>query len=165
MTLWRNGIPDQVRRLAGRSERGLTDKEVAEHVGVDVRTVHRWKQAHPEFAQALIETKAIMDARVELSLYRRALGYRYTEVEVTIEPWGENGKLVETKRVEREKEILPDVAACKHWLSCRDPEHWTERRVVEASVAVSPVPLDPDLQREIGDLIARRRSAPPEELP
>lgn len=122
---WHDGIPALVRSLAGRSERGLTDDEVAEHLGVAVRTVHRWKKDHPEFAKALLETKALLDSRVELSLYRRAVGYRYTEVEVTIE----DGKVV--RRVEREKETLPDTNACRLWLTNRDPENWSDRQRVE----------------------------------
>jgi len=124
---YHDGIPDQVRRLVGRSKSGLTDKEVAEEFGVDVRTVHRWKAAHPEFKKALIETKATLDSRVELSLYRRATGYRYTEVEVTLE----HGEV--TKRVEKEKEVLPDTNACRLWLTNRDPANWREKQVVEHS--------------------------------
>lgn len=134
---WHDGIPDVVRRLAGRSESGLTDDEVAEHLGVAVRTVHRWKDKHPEFKKALIETKALLDSRVELSLYRRALGYRYTEVEVTLE----GGKVV--KRVEREKEVLPDVSAIRLWLINRDAANWRDKQDVEHSGTIE-IHIDQD---------------------
>ena len=134
---WHDGIPDVVRRLAGRSESGLTDDEVAEHLGVAVRTVHRWKDKHPEFKKALIETKALLDSRVELSLYRRALGYRYTEVEVTLE----GGEVV--KRVEREKEVLPDVSAIRLWLINRDAANWRDKQDVEHSGTIE-IHIDQD---------------------
>lgn len=124
---WHDGIPDQVRRMAGRSKSGLTDKEVAEEFGVAVRTVHRWKKTHPEFLKALIETKATLDSRVELSLYRVAIGYRYTEVEVTLE----DGEV--TKRIEREREVPPNVAAIRLWLTNRDAANWRDKQEVEHS--------------------------------
>ena len=124
---WHDGVPGIIRRLAGRSKAGLTDIEVAEHLGVAVRTVHRWKKDHPEFAKALIETKALLDSRVEISLFRRATGYRYTEVEVTLEGGAE------VRRVVREKEALPDVNACKLWLTNRDPAAWKDKQDVEHS--------------------------------
>ena len=127
---WHDGVPGIIRRLAGRSKAGLTDIEVAEHLGVAVRTVHRWKKDHPEFAKALIETKALLDSRVEISLFRRATGYRYTEVEVTLEGGAE------VRRVVREKEALPDVNACKLWLTNRDPAAWKDKQEVEHSGGV-----------------------------
>jgi len=134
---WHDGVPDIVRRLAGRSKAGLTDAEVAEEFRVDIRTVHRWKKSHPEFAKALIETKALLDSRVELSLYRRALGYRYTEVEVTLE----DGEV--TKRVEREKEVLPDVGAIRLWLINRDAANWRDKQDVEHSGTIE-IHIDQD---------------------
>lgn len=137
---WNDGIPDQIRRLVGRSTSGLTDKEVAEHLGVAVRTVHRWKKTHPEFQKALIETKATLDSRVELSLYRRAIGYTYTEVEVTLEP-GLDGTPEEVRRIERTKEALPDLNAIRLWLINRDAANWRDKQEVEHSGTLSWVEL------------------------
>ena len=124
---YHDGIPALVRSLVGRAERGLSDDEVAEKLGVAVRTVHRWKKDHPEFLKALIETKAVLDAKVEMSLFRRAVGYESTKVEVTVEDGAE------TKRVIKTEEVLPDVGACKLWLTNRDPEHWAEKQSIEHS--------------------------------
>lgn len=154
---WYDGIPDQVRRLAGRARSGMTDQEVADHLGVTIRTIHRWKKTHPEFKKALIETKAILDSRVELSLYRVAIGYSYTEVEVTLE-----GGVV-TKRVERTKEVPPNVAAIRFWLTNRDPENWCDRQAVDYSGAVD-VSIrnmsDEDIKRAICDAAATLGSTP-----
>lgn len=124
---YHDGIPALVRSLVGRSKHGLTDAELAAKLGVAVRTVHRWKKDHPEFRDALIETKAILDARVEMSLFRRATGYLATKVEVTTEDG------TETKRVTKTEEIAPDVQACRLWLMNRDPERWRDRQQVEHS--------------------------------
>lgn len=124
---YHDGIPALVRSLVGRSKHGLTDAELAKKIGVAVRTIHRWKKDHPEFRDALVETKAILDARVELSLFRRATGYSATKVEVTTEDG------TETKRVTKTEEIAPDVQACRLWLMNRDPERWRDRQQVEHS--------------------------------
>ena len=124
---WHDGIPALVRSLVGRAERGLSDDEVAEKLGVAVRTVHRWKKEHPEFLKALLETKAIMNARVEMSLFRRAIGYQATKTEVTVE----GGQ--ETKRVTRTEDVAPDVTACKLWLTNRDPERWKDKQDVSVT--------------------------------
>ncbi len=128
---WHDGIPALVRSLAGRSAKGLTDQEVADACGVVVRTIHRWKRDHPEFLKALLETKAIQDARVEMSLCRRALGCQTTDVEITLE----DGR--ETKRVVRTKEVPPDVGACKLWLINRDQDKWKDKQDLNVSGAVT----------------------------
>jgi DNA-binding XRE family transcriptional regulator len=139
---WHDGIPDQVRRMAGRSKAGLTDQEIADEVGVTVKTIGRWKKTHPEFCKALLETKATLDSRVELTLYRRAIGYSYPDVEVTLETTP-GGKQVETKRVERMKEVLPDVGAIRLWLTNRDAANWRDKQDVEHSGTIE-IHIDQD---------------------
>lgn len=117
---YHDGIPVLVRSLAGRSTAGLTDQEIADHLGVARKTVQRWKKDHPEFLAALIETKAVFDARVEMSLFRRATGYQITKIEVTTE----GGQ--EVKRVTKTEEIPPDTNACRLWLTNRRPDLWRD---------------------------------------
>lgn len=124
---WNDGIPALVRSLAGRAKSGLTDREIAEHLGITIRTVLRWKRTHPEFAKAVIETKALLDSKVEMSLHRVAIGYSYTEVEVILE----DGK--EVRRVERVKEIPPNVSAIRLWLTNRDTSNWRDRQDVNVT--------------------------------
>lgn len=126
-TKWHDGIPDMVRRLAGRSNSGLTDEDIAAEFGVTVRTIHNWKKEHPAFHKALIETKALLDSRVELSLYKVATGYSYTEVEVTLE----GGQVV--RRVERVKEVPPNVSAIRLWLTNRDAANWRDKQDVNVT--------------------------------
>jgi hypothetical protein len=54
---------------------GATDDDMARFFDVDVRSIHRWKLDHPEFAQALREGKEEADAKVARRLYERATGY------------------------------------------------------------------------------------------
>lgn len=52
---------------------GATDAEVAEFLGVGVRTLQDWKQAHPDFAGAMNHGKDQADAKMIGSLYRNGL--------------------------------------------------------------------------------------------
>jgi uncharacterized protein YjcR len=55
--------------------RGLTDAEIAEVLGVSEPTIHAWKLKHEEFALALKRTKDEANAIVEASLFKRANGF------------------------------------------------------------------------------------------
>jgi predicted transcriptional regulator len=61
-------------------ERGLTDEDIAEVLGVSERTIHSWKLRHEEFAAALKRNKELANAIVEASLFKRANGFEH-EVE------------------------------------------------------------------------------------
>jgi predicted transcriptional regulator len=56
-------------------DRGLTDAEIAEVLGVSEPTIHAWKLKHEEFALALKRTKDEANAIVEASLFKRANGF------------------------------------------------------------------------------------------
>jgi len=55
-------------------ERGMTDIEVADMVGIGLATLYRWKAEHPAFSRVFKLGKAEADDRVERSLYSRAIG-------------------------------------------------------------------------------------------
>lgn len=52
---------------------GATDEEIADEFGIDVRTLYRWRNAYPEFRQALKLGKDEPDDRIERSLYQQAM--------------------------------------------------------------------------------------------
>lgn len=110
--------------------RGATDKEVAEAFGVSVRTIHRWKQDHPEFLEVAQNSKDIADAKVEKSLYKLATGFRYTTTytEITMDKDG-NQKPAKIKKTEHE--VPPDIAAVCFWLKNRRPDEWRDKQIME----------------------------------
>jgi transposase-like protein len=106
---------------------GHTLKEVAKIIGVTTKTIWQWSQDHPEFCNALEESRAKGDGEVAASLFRSACGYEYDEVEQAVDG---NGK----KRVRRvRRHVPPDVTACKFWLANRQPDVWRERHQHEVS--------------------------------
>lgn len=106
--------------IAGWARQGLSDEQIAGNMGIDARTLYRWKKKYSQFCQCLEENKNIADIQVENALYKRAIGYTYDEVTYVRD---EDGNMVETKRVK--KEVVPDVTAQKYWLTVRNPK-WRE---------------------------------------
>lgn len=112
---------DEVRKLA---ERGWTDAEMADFFEVTEQTWNNWKGAHPEFFEALKEWKASADARVERSLYERAVGYSHHEDKI----FNDSG---EAMIVPTRKHYPPDTTAAIFWLKNRKKDEWRDKHEVE----------------------------------
>lgn len=109
---------EQARKLAAL---GATDREAAEFFEVDERTIHRWKHEHADFCQSLKVGKEQADARVEQSLYRRALGYSHDAVKIAVSGQGE---ITQVPFVEH---YPPDTTAAIFWLKNRKPQEWRDK--------------------------------------
>jgi len=66
-------------KLEGWARDGLTDEQIAQNVGIGVRTLYEWKDKFPQISQALKRGKEVVDLQVENALLKRALGYEYIE--------------------------------------------------------------------------------------
>lgn len=99
---------------------GATDRELADFFKVSESTLNNWKSAHPEFMESLKRGKDESDARVEQSLYRRALGYSHDSMHVS----NYQGEVTLTPIVEH---YAPDTVACIFWLKNRKPELWRDK--------------------------------------
>lgn len=107
---------------------GATDIEIADFFEVNVATLYRWKNEHPEFCESLKVSKAIADDRVERSLFARANGYEHEEVDIRVV----DHAIVQTPI---RKYYPPDTTACIFWLKNRRPEDWRDK--VETSTTLS----------------------------
>lgn len=101
---------------------GATDVEVADFLGVDVRTVYRWKIEHEDFCQALKTGKAEADERVERSLYARAVGYEHDAVKIFM-PAGASEPVYAPFR----EHVPPDPTSGIFWLKNRRPDLWRDK--------------------------------------
>jgi len=106
---------------------GAYEEEVAKRLGLTRQTLFKYKNEYPEFADLVKKAKSQPDFEVENNLYRRATGYRYTEI--TRELVG--GEMVVTKEVE--KEMAPDTVAGIFWLKNRQPKRWRDVRDLKHS--------------------------------
>jgi len=129
--------PDFARIAERLCRNGATDIEVADILGISVRTFYRWCLLHDEFTVAVRVGKDAADDRVERALYQRAVGYDYT-AEKIVTPRG-GGSITVPYTVH----IPADTRAALHWLAIRRPKPWAR------------IPEPPDAN--IAHVIAERR--------
>lgn len=110
---------------------GMSQKDAAAKAGVSVSQLHEWRNKYPEFAEsfkkALKEARAKIVPELERALYKRALGYEYTETKTETFPDG-NDRVTVTK-----KQMPPDVGALVFALCNLAPGDW--RNKVENQVS------------------------------
>lgn len=122
--------PEFVAQAEKLAKLGATDRDAADFFEVNEATIHRWKLSHPEFCEALKVGKETADARVEQSLYRRALGYQHDAVKIHVSG---DGKITEVPFTEH---YAPDTTAAIFWLKNRKPGEWRDKSEVENTVNV-----------------------------
>ena len=91
--------PENLKLLNGWARDGLTDEQIAEHIGISRTTLHRWKNYKVNDSYPIRETlksgKEVIDYAVESALLEKAL----------------NG----------------DVTAIIFWLKNRRPDKWRDK--------------------------------------
>lgn len=118
--------PEFAGQAAKLCKLGATDAQLADFFEVAVSTVNLWKVQHKEFSESIKVPKAQADARVEQSLYLRAMGYEHDEVDIRVV----DHEIVETPI---RKFYPPDTTAAIFWLKNRKPGEWRDKQDVEHS--------------------------------
>ena len=116
-TLFRPEMAEQAYKLCLL---GAKDDELAGFFDVNVKTIYRWKEAHPDFADAVRSGKSSADSEVANSLFRRANGYDYSATKVIKD---RTQGIIE---VPYSAHMPPDVIACIFWLKNRQPDKWRD---------------------------------------
>lgn len=132
-------------KIEGWARDGLTDEQIAQNVGVATRTIYDWKNKFPQFSQALKQGKEVVDRQVENALFKRALGYEYTEVTEELTDFG----MKVTKKVK--KQVAPDTTAQIFWLKNRKPEEWRDRQHTELSGDISVTNKLESIMKQLND--------------
>jgi transcriptional regulator with XRE-family HTH domain len=112
---------NQMRMLA---EKGLTQREMAEFFNVGLSTVEYWLRNKPQLKQAVKEGRQIADAKVERSLYEKAIGYTTKEIKA----FQYEGTIISE---EFDKHYPPDTGSAIFWLKNRAPERWADSHALE----------------------------------
>lgn len=107
---------------------GMTNEEMAEHMGISVATFYNWQKKFPSFLEAIKEGKSESDSMVVAALFERAIGKTYVESEVVKDG---SGEIVKTKHIK--KNVPPDINAVRMWLFNRDPHRWVDKTQTELS--------------------------------
>ena len=71
---------DKLLLLQGWARDGLSDEQIAENMGISVRTLYRWKNEYWQICHALKKGKDAADREIENALFKRAKGYDYEEI-------------------------------------------------------------------------------------
>lgn len=108
---------------------GATDKQMATFLGVSESTFNKWKKDYPGFSKSLKRGKEIADAKVALSLFKRATGYQHKDLWI-----GQFKGNIVTK--EYTKHYPPDTTAAIFWLKNRQPEIWRDAKQVESNLNI-----------------------------
>jgi hypothetical protein len=66
--------------------RGLTDVEIAQTLGIGVRTLYDWRVAHEEFSQTLRRSKNIVNEQVEATYVGFGSSIRHLCRELGLDP-------------------------------------------------------------------------------
>ena len=114
-------FPEQAAYL---TKLGATDKDLAEFFKVSESTINLWKEEHPEFSESLKQGKEYADSLVVKSLYKRATGYEFEDIQFA----SFQGEIFSEKYT---KHIPPDITAIIFWLKNRRPEEWRDKQEID----------------------------------
>ena len=114
-------------KIEGWARDGLTDKQIAENIGVAYSTFRDWIKRFPALSAPLKRGKEVIDRQVENALLKRALGYEYVETTKELTDLG----LTVTKQVT--KQVSPDTTAQIFWLKNRKPKEWRDKKETEVT--------------------------------
>jgi hypothetical protein len=129
---------------------GATMSDFGKLLNVDVRSIYRWSEAHPEFCQAIAQARDRADHIIEGSLFARAQGYEHPEDKIFL---GKDGSPVIVPTI---KHYPPDTAAAQFWLTNRQRGKWAVRQEVEQHVTHSLEGLsEADIDAELAAIRAR----------
>jgi hypothetical protein len=109
----------------GYARGGLTEKQIANNLGISKSTLETYKIKFPDFLDALKRGKGPVDFEVENALLKRALGHDYEEIHTEVREYKDGSKAKVMKKTVHF--IPPDVTACIFWLKNRRPEQWREK--------------------------------------
>ncbi|MCK5267001.1 MAG: transposase [Spirochaetes bacterium] len=129
---WSTRIEPRLTEIAGWCRDGYTDKMICRALGVSAETFCKYKREKAELVEALKVNKQIADLTVENSLYKRAVGYSYTETVKEVKTDKDDNIIFKhIKKVE--KMVVPDTTAQIFWLKNRKQKEWRDKQEIENS--------------------------------
>lgn len=99
----------------------MTEGQIASKLGINQSTFQRYKNKHPELAEALVEGIGNLKVELKETLKKKAQGYTYKEVKTTKKI--EGGKVIAVTQETYERYAQPDTGAI-HLLLKNIDEEW-----------------------------------------
>ena len=136
-------------RIGAWARDGLTDEQIAHNIGIARQTLNEWKNRFPSISDTLKKNKEVADVQVENALFKRAIGFEYTEEKTIVS--AKDGVRTETTI----KQVVPDTTAAIFWLKNRKPDVWRDRKdiVIEGTINTDTSQLsDSELDEQINKI-------------
>jgi len=126
---------DGLLRIEGWARDGLTEEQIAHNMGICRDTLHEWKKKYPSIADALKNSKEVVDRIVENALFKKACGYtvqvkkpiKVRKVEYNDETGKKIREYEEIVETVEEVHVPADTTAQIFWLKNRKPEAWRDK--------------------------------------
>lgn len=122
----------------GYARRGMTDKAIAEALGISQETFYQYLKRYPEFSESIRAGRRPHDIDVENSLLMSAKGY--------FKPCGKrrtvkdkNGNVIQIEESVENKWYPPSFNAAVFWLKNRLPDLWRENQDKDNDNADLPI--------------------------
>lgn len=127
------------------TEKGFTDKDLADLFDVTEQTINNWKIDFPLFFESIKKGKRLADERVEQALYYRAIGYTHPDIHIS----NFQGQITITNII---KHYPPDPQAIFYWLGNRKPDQW---KSVNRQIEIEPSEKLNDRLKEVAEAISK----------
>lgn len=107
---------DGLTKLETLARRGLTDEELAKEIGINVRTLYRWKKSNCQICQAIYKGKNSSVTTIENALYKSAMRGNVKAQIFFLQKrcpkyWGD-------EKPQTPETIIPKLIDYKCWASC-----------------------------------------------
>ena len=122
---------DGLLTLKGWAREGLTDKQIAENIGISRGTFYDWINKYPQFSDTIKKGRVPFIVKAEDALEKNIEGYYVEETieEITKQP---DGREIKHKRITK-RFIKPDPALIIFYNKCRNGKKFNDRpQVVES---------------------------------
>ncbi len=103
-------------------ENGMTLAKLAAKLGISRTTLYLYLRDDKDFSNAIEKSLAMSDDLVEISLFRRAVGYSHVEEKIFYD--SERGKVVRARTM---KHYPPSDQAMQFYLKNRKPDDYRDK--------------------------------------
>lgn len=118
-----------LQKVEGWARSGLTDKEIAQNIGISKQTFYVWIDKYADFSDSINRGKADSLELAEKIMFEHIRGFDYEEVETSIV---QDNKGNEQKKVtKKKKKALPNDRMLQFYLRNRYPDEWNGKGTIE----------------------------------
>ena len=113
---------------------GMTDKDIAQALGINPGKFRKYKKAHSSIRVTLHKGRVVAAGKVVKSLYKKANGFSVPEEKLFY-----SAKYNRVVRAQTRKYFAPDTVAQIFWLKNHAPDFWRDRKEIETIGAVGTI--------------------------